>query len=183
MAGGLGLVSGDYGDGMLIGFDPATQRVSGYVSSQTGEGRFSCIFALTGRPRGSSAAISTAFPETPKADRIDGQLLLRTPQSFRVRLPTEHGGCWNVEHFADDSQPAEFSLQAPHPWISIAVVRRDKAYLFDSPASATHRKAYVVKGDGVGVRAVRPGWLQVDFAGGGRLVSGWVCQGDVYPTD
>jgi hypothetical protein len=176
------IVSGAYDD-MLIGFDPATRVVTGYFFSQTVRGQFSCIFYLKGVLHGPSAHVSTYFPETPAADLIKGELALETHMKFRVKLPSEHGGCWNVEHFADDNQPAEFTLKGHHPWTSVAVVRSDKAYFFDAPASVTHRKAYLVKGDGVGVRASQPGWLEVDFIGGHRPVSGWIRQSDIYPAN
>ena len=179
----VGIASGSYDGDMLIGFDRTTGLVTGYFSEETGEGQFSCIFYLTGTLRGSEATISTYFPEAPTEDLIKGQLVvLGTRGQFQVRLPSEHGGCWNVEHFADENEPAEFTLDAAYPWISVAVVKRDRAYFFDTPASATHRKGYVVRGDGVGVRAIERGWLQVDFVGSGKPVSGWIRQSDVYPT-
>ena len=177
-----GLAGGDYGDGLLIGFDPATSAVTGYFSMKTGGGQFSCIFYLSGKLRGATAAIDTYFPETPAEDRIKGELAVEPSQGLRVSLPTEHGGCWNVQHFADKAQPAEFTLQAAHPWTSVAVVQSDKAWFFDTPASATHRKGYLVKGDGVGVRASQPGWLLVDYVDGDKPVSGWIRQSDVYPA-
>jgi hypothetical protein len=177
------IVSGSYDGDMLIGFDRTTGLVTGYFNEETGEGQFSCIFYLTGKLRGSVAPISTYFPDAPTEELIKGQLVvLGTPGQFLVRLPSEHGGCWNVEHFADDENPADFTLDAAYPWISVAVVKRDRAYFFDTPTSATHRKGYVVRGDGVGVRAIEPGWLQVDFVGSGKPVSGWIRQSDVYPT-
>lgn len=181
-AGDVGIVSGSYNDGMLIGFDRAARVATGYFSEETGEGQFSCIFYLTGKLQGAEAPISTYFPETPTEDLIKGKLVLGTRGQFQVRLPSEHGGCWNVEHFADEEQLAQFTLDAAYPWIFVAVVKCDKAYFFDTPTSDTHRKGYVVKGDGVGVRIVQPGWLQVDFVGGDKPVSGWIRQSDVYPT-
>lgn len=176
------MVSGDYGDGMLIGVNPAIRAVTGYYSADNINGQFSCIFYLSGKLGRSPIPVSTYFPETP-AEKIKGQLFLEAPDKFRVRLSTEHGGCWNVMHFADDSIPAEFTLVAKHPWLSIAVVKSDRAYFYDTPTSAQHRKAYIVRGDGVGVRAVRPGWLQVDFLGDKRMTSGWIRQSDAYPVE
>jgi len=175
-----GVASGVYRE-MLVGFDPASRMVTGYYSSETGEGRFSCIFYLAGQQVGAKAALSTYFPETP-GEVIKGELAIEAHGQFRVRLASEHGGCWNVEHFADQDQPADFNLDTAYPWTSIAVVRRYKAYFFDTPASAVDRKGYVVKGDGLGVRAARPGWLLVDFVGGDKPVSSWIRQSDVYPT-
>lgn len=101
---------------------------------------------------------------------------------FRVQLESEHGGCANVELFADPTQPATFDLAAAHPWDAVAVVRSDKAYFYDAPGAAAHRKAYVVQGDGVGVRAAKAGWVEVDYVGGAATVSGWLKSSDLYPT-
>jgi hypothetical protein len=175
------IASGAYEDGMLIGFDPATRIVSGYFEMQRGERpSFNCIFFLAGKLEAARAEIMTYFPETPTADLIRGELMVESPKQFRVRLETEHGGCGNVEHFADKDQPAEFTLGAAYPWISIAVVRSDRAFFHDAPSASTRRRAYVVKGDGLGVRASEPGWLEVDYVGGEKPVSGWIRRVDVY---
>ena len=177
------IVSGVYEDSLLIGFDPATGVVSGYFNEERGEQpSFSCIFYLKGPLQGAEAPIETWFPETPADDVVKGRLAVSAQGRLQIGLQQEHGGCWNVQHFADSKDPAEFSLHAARPWRSIAVVKSGKAYFFDTPASPAHRKAYLVKGDGVGVRAARPGWLQVDFVGGARQVSGWIRQSDVYPA-
>ena len=174
------IVSGDY-DTLLIGVDPATRTVTGYFQDSTGAGQFSCTFYLTGKLHGRETPIRTWFPETP-ADVITGALVREGPGKFKVALSEDHGGCWNVRHFADKDQPAEFDLETAHPWISIAVVKSNKAWFYDTPHSATHRKAYMVQGDGVGVRAIRGEWLLVDFVSGAKPVSGWIRKSDVYPA-
>lgn len=177
------IASGVY-DELLIGYDPATQVVSGYYSSETGGGQYSCIFYLSGKLSGASAPISTYYPEDRLDEVIKGKLVVETHRKLQVRLPEEHGGCWNVMHFADAEQPAEFELASAYPWTSIAVVKSKRAYFFADPASAAHRKAYVVEGDGVGVRAKKPGWLNVDYVDpDGKAVSGWIKQSDVYSTN
>lgn len=176
------IVSGDYGGGMIIAVNPATLAITGYFSKDNIEGKFNCIFYLTAKLGRSPIPVSTYFPDTPE-DRIKGELFLEAPDKFKVRLSSEHGGCWNVMHFADDEFPAEFTLVTRHPWLSIAVVKSDRAYFFDTPTSPQHRKAYIVGGDGVGVRAVRPGWLQVDFLGENKMTSGWIRQDEVYPFE
>ena len=174
------IISGDY-DSLLIGVDPATQIVTGYFQDSTGAGQFSCIFYLAGKLHRPNTPIRTWFPETP-ADVITGTLVREGRGKFRVALSNDHGGCWNVRHFADKDQPAEFDLETAHPWISIAVVKSDKAWFFDTPGSVAHRKAYIVQGNGVGVRAIRGQWLQVDFVGGNKPIAGWIRKSDVYPA-
>ena len=180
-AGAQALQSGAYED-LLGAYDPATQRVTGYFSQQTGAGQFSCIFFLTGLLHGAEAAITTYFPKTPKDDVIAGHFDVQESNSVKVELATEHGGCWNVEHFADKDQPAHFNLMRAYPWTSIAVVRAAKSYFYDAPGAAKPRQAYVVEGDGLGVRASRSGWLQVDYVNDTKHVSGWIRQADVFPT-
>jgi hypothetical protein len=171
------IASGDYGGEMLIAVDPASHIVRGYYQSSTGNGQFNCIFYFSGKVNG---AIWSYFPETPD-DPIMGTLARESDGSLSVRLATEHGGCWNVRHFADKNQPAEFTLDTAYPWVSVAVIKSVRAHLYDRPTDKVPRKTYVVKGDGVGIRARRAGWLQVDFVGGGKPVSGWIRSSDVYP--
>jgi hypothetical protein len=177
------LASGRYEDSMLIAFNPATGAIHGYFNESRGEpGQFSCIFYLTGTLRGSKTEVSTFDPETPADDTIKGELTLEGRNHFQVKLPTDHGGCANVQSFVD--QPADFTLQTAYPWTTIAVVKPEKAYFYDAPGKATHRKAYVVQYDGLGVRSAKPGWLEVDFINpDGKRISGWVRQADVYPVE
>jgi len=176
----LTVESGSYSDDMLIGFDPATQVVSGYYEAYTGQKQFSCVFALTGKLGGSSTPIQTYSPDTP-SDGIRGVFLQSTRRQFTILLSAEHDGCWNVQHFSEKKRPVQFELRVAYPWISVAVIKSARAYLFDSIGSGP-RRAFLVEGDGVGVRAVRRQWLQVDFIGGRKPVSGWIRKSDVYPS-
>lgn len=175
------IASGAYDNTLLIGVDPASGAVSGYFDmTQGGQPSFSCIFYLRGRLAGRAAAVDTFFPDDPKGDLIRGSLLAQGPGKLRLALPTEHGGCANVWQFADKSQPADFELQgAARPWIAVRVVKAAKAYFSPSPG-APHGKAYLVKGDGVGVRAIKPGWVQAEFVGDTRTSSGWLPAADLY---
>jgi hypothetical protein len=177
------IATGSYADAMLIGYDPASGTLSGYFDMQRGDPpMFSCIFYLTGKLSGSGATIRTYFPQTPKDELISGTLKLQNPKAFRVALKSEHGGCANVESFADKDQPADFQLDTAYPWTSVRVVKAAKAYFYPSPAAAAHGRAYIVQGDGVGVRAAQTGWLQVDYVGGDKPVSGWLKASDLYPA-
>jgi hypothetical protein len=175
------IASGAYENTLLIGVDPATGAVSGYFDMTQGPGPpvISCAFYLRGRLAGRSAAIDTFFPDDPKGDLIRGTLSAQGSGKVRVSLPSEHGGCGNVWQFADPAQPADFALQTAKPWISVRVVRAAKAYFSPTPGAA-HGRAYLVSGDGLGVRAVQAGWVQADFVGGTRTSSGWLRDGDLY---
>ena len=181
-AAGPPIASGAYEDSLLVGYDPASNVVTGYFSMEMGlQPKFSCIFYLEGKLKGSAAAIRTYYPDTPTEDEITGALTLDGPGRLQIALPSEHGGCWNVWHFADKGDPANFLLETAHPWTSVAVVKSAKAYFYDTPGGGAHRRAYVVNGDGVGVRTSQSGWLQVDYVGGAKPISGWLRRSDVYP--
>jgi hypothetical protein len=173
--------AGVYDNSLIIGVDPATGAVSGYFDmTQGGQPSFSCIFYLKGRLAGRAAIVDTFFPDDPKGDLIRGSLSAQGPDQVRLALPSEHGGCANVWQFADKTQPADFVLLGnARPWIAVRVVKADKAYFSLSPGAA-HGKAYIVKGDGVGVRAAQAGWAQVDFFNGTRTSSGWLRDADLY---
>jgi len=176
------IASGAYDNTLLIGVDPATSAVSGYFDmTRGGQPSFSCIFYLKGRLVGGMAKVATFFPGDPKGDLIAGVLKPLGRGRVRLALATEHGGCANVWQFADMSQPADFALQQAQPWTSVRVVKASKAYFYDAPGAA-HGKAYVVKGDGVGVRAAQPGWAQADFVGENSASSGWLRESDLYPS-
>jgi hypothetical protein len=61
----------------------------------------------------------------------------------------------------------------------VRVVKADKAYFSPTPGAA-HGKAYIVKDDGVGVRATQNGWVQADFVGDTHTASGWLREADLY---
>lgn len=175
------IASGAYDNTLLIGVDPASGAVSGYFDMTRGEQpSFSCIFYLKGRITGDAATVDTYFPDDPKEDLIKGTLSASVAGKVRVSLPTEHGGCANVWQFADKTQPADFALQSARPWIAVRVVSAAKAYFYPSPGAAAHGKAYILKGDGVGIRAARTGWVQVDFVRESRTSSGWLREADLY---
>lgn len=175
------IASGAYENTLLIGVDPATGVVSGYFDMTQGGGPpvISCTFYLKGRLAGAKAAVDTFFSGDPKLDLIRGSLSAQGPGKVRLALPTEHGGCGNVWQFADPTQPADFALQDAKPWTSVRVVKAAKAYFYPAPGAA-HGRAYLVKDDGVGVRASQGGWVQADFVGGTRTSSGWLKDTDLY---
>ena len=174
------IASGVYDNTLLLAVD-ASGRVTGYFDmTQVGPPVIGCIFYLRGKVAGASAAIATYFPEDPKGDLITGQLAATGPGKARISLPTDHGGCLVIWPFADKQTPADFELQQGEPWTAIRVVKAGKAYLSPTPGAA-HGRAYLVKGDGVGVRATQNGWVQADFVGETRTSSGWLKETDLYP--
>jgi hypothetical protein len=171
--------SGGYDGELLIGYDPNARSMDGYYRSETGGGKFSCIFYFKGVIKGDSADIQSYFPESPN-EKIGGVVKLSDAGEVTISLNEDHGGCWNVQHFADKEHPAKFTLSTEHPWKSIRIIKSEKAHFFDAPNAKTPRKGYVVKGDAVGVKSASQGWLDVDYTSGGKLISGWIKESELF---
>lgn len=177
------VVTGNYGD-LMLGYDATSKVVTGYFQSGTGDDghghpQFSCIFFLRGMLDGGHASVETFFPATPK-ERISGTLTIA--EDVKIGLKEEHGGCANVEHFAD-AEPASFALDHARAWTRVGVVKSAKANFYTAPDAATAERTYVVKGDGVGLRESRDGFVHADYLGtNGKTTSGWLRADDLYPT-
>lgn len=187
------VVSGDY-EGLLIGVDPSSGTVTGYYENftgfdqATGKPRFSCIFYLRGSTNGSPPyTIDTWFPADKKReDVITGSLTTAESNGtavLKIKLPKEHGGCWNVQHFADDDG-ASFQHDATGKWVAIRVVSAQKAHFRDDADDTKKRKAYAVKGDPIRVYESRPGWVYAGFrTPDGKTTTGWIREAELFPAD
>ncbi|WP_118974751.1 hypothetical protein [Taibaiella koreensis] len=175
--------TGSY-DELDIAYNPATQMITGYFESATGydEGtdhpKFSCAFYLEGKVTGGKAKIRTYYPAQPLDDVIDGTLETGGDKTIKVHLAEEHGGCWNVQHFADE-EPAVFTFDEAQPWIEIRYVKNTKAYFHDKPSATTTRKAFVVKGDVVRISKVQDGFALCSYNGGKQVTTGWLSLQDL----
>ena len=177
-------IAGDYGE-LIVGLDPSGNRLSGYFSSSTGRGQFSCIFYFNGVIRDGRAAVDSYLPGDPLDEHIRGVVTFPRPGAVTLALQSEHGGCWNVRHFADRNDPATFHLMRSFAWRSIRIVRAARAYLYPRPSMSASRRSYLVRGDGVGVTGSAVGqteWLPVDFLGNGQRRSGWLRSADLDPV-
>jgi hypothetical protein len=175
------LIAGPYSNVLMIGRDPASGLISGYFSmTYAGPPAMSCIFYIKGTPVGAKATVETYDVDDPQGDMIVGTLTVTSNHTLTLSLPSDHGGCGNVQSFTDSPAP-DFDLDTPMPWTSVRVVKAKKAYFYASAGAATHERAYLVNGDGLGVRASQKGWLQVDYTAGDKPMSGWVREEDLYP--
>jgi hypothetical protein len=173
------VASGVYDNTLLLAVD-AGGRVSGYFDmSQAGPPQIDCIAYLRGRLAGAGGTVSASEPGLPEARPINGRIERTGAGMVRISLPQEPDGCGNIWSFANKDNPADFTLQHAEPWTSVRVVKADRAYFSASPGAA-HGKAYVVKDDGVGVRAEQNGWVQADFVGEAHTSSGWLKESDLY---
>lgn len=173
------IASGVYDNTLMLAVD-ASGRLSGYFDmSQPGPPEIDCIAYLRGKLAGSGGAVSSTEPGLPDERPINGRIASTGAGKVRISLPTEPDGCGNIWSFANQDNPADFTLQHAEPWTSVRVVKADKAYFSPKPGAA-HGRAYVVKDDGVGVRATQAGWVQADFVSDSSTTSGWLRESDLY---
>ncbi|WP_296002282.1 hypothetical protein [Rugamonas sp.] len=173
--------SGDYG-GLLIGVDQQG-TLTGYFESSTKNGQFSCIFFVSGKIGAPMVHVDTWFP----ADRDPKEVIAGTIEAdaetggnaIRVALKEEHGGCWNVQHFA--SEPASFRLTEVGTWQAIRVVSAKKAYFYEDSMGARPRKAYVVQGNALRVFEQQSGRVRVEYVSPeNKRTRGWISERDLY---
>jgi hypothetical protein len=124
----------------------------------------------------------TGWDEETKAPRFVCRFYLygekHADDSVSVRLESEHGGCWNVNHFAD-KDPSKHSLDKTGSWTSIRVVKGRRAYFHDKPDAQTRRRAYLIKDNVIRIFSQMPGWVLAEF-GDEKISRGWIKQSDLY---
>jgi hypothetical protein len=176
--------SGQYEE-LLIGTDPQTGVITGYYESATGwdekakSPRFVCSFYLHGEMQGDSAKIVTWWPGDDAEDSINGDLTFKADGSVSVRLESEHGGCWNVNHFADKDNPSNHTLDKAGSWTSVRLVKVRRAYFYNKPNEQNKRRAYLTKSNVIRVFNQSPGWVFAEY-GDERISKGWVKESDLY---
>jgi hypothetical protein len=169
--------SGAYDLGLKLAFDNKSNKLSGYFENYTGwdedtkSARFSCIFYIEGTVEGLKVKIKTYFPTDKKEDIIEGNIEIVNNKSVKIKLPEEHGGCWNVQHFADEA--AKFDLQKSTNWIQIRYTETDKTYFYNGKSIDKKSKAYLVKGDFVCIDKIDGDWAYCTYFGK-RTTSGWI---------
>jgi hypothetical protein len=179
--------SGDNGM-LMVAVDPETRIITGYFNAYVGfddpsEGpHFDCTFYFRSVAAGKQPyQIKSWFPGD--EDSIAGTIVFSAvggKTSATIRLEEEHGGCWNVEHFADGPG----SVQEPDStgtWRSIRVVAAKRAYFFDTPIATKASRKYVTTGDAVRVYEKQADRVQAEFVNeSGVRTKGWIREKDLY---
>jgi hypothetical protein len=181
--------SGNYQE-LMLAIDPKSGTLTGYYENGTGwdpeiQGpRFSCIFYVYGKKVGDQYKIQTWFPGEKNPEVITGELRFLPREkgtefpTLLLRLDQEHGGCWNVNPDLAKPEGSQLSLQNAAPWIEVRVVQANRAHFFQKPDIAP-TKAYVVRGDGLGILEKKPGWVRAVYRG---KTTGWVKETDIFPS-
>jgi hypothetical protein len=174
------IVSGAYDNTLLLAVGPGGEFRGYFAMSQPGPVEVDCITSLRGKLAGTAGTVTAYDDSDPKDVVIDGRIESTGPGMLRITLPDEPPGCGNIWAFANKDLPADFTLQHAEPWIAVRAVKAKRAYFSPAPGAA-HGRAYLVRNDGVGVRATQNGWVQADFVGETSTKSGWLKESDLYP--
>lgn len=176
------LISGDYDYGLKLAYDHTTRQLTGYFESYTGwdeetnNAKFSCIFYIEGKAAGNKFTIKTYYPLDKSDDLIEGTIEIVDNKNIKIKLPEEHGGCWNVMHFAD--KPEAFNLEKEAAWIQVRYVDTDRSYFYKDSSSETKLKSYVVKGDFIGVERIEKNRAYCSYFGK-KVSKGWLLLKDL----
>jgi hypothetical protein len=167
LAGANELHSGRYEE-LMLAVTPEHQ-VEGYYSQEMGEGvTRSCTFYLQGKPEALTTWLDDAYPGSVSASS-DGVTLT-------VEQGRQHPGCISVL-MPEIATGLELTQTASKQWIGLVTVAADKAYLLKEPGADTAKRPYIVKGDVVGVLAIKDGWAQVEFTNAkDRSFKGWISE-------
>jgi hypothetical protein len=180
---GQQLISGDYDSELKLAFDPISKMVTGYYESYTGldettqQPLFSCIFYIEGKAKSKKFAIKTYYPDNKNDDKITGALEIVNSKTCKIKLPEEHGGCWNVQHFADE--PVNFTLDKKTNWIQIRYVKSLKSYFYSDKSTTEKTKAYLVQGNFVCIEKIEQDWAFCTYFGEKNSKKGWILLKDL----
>ncbi|MBK9636918.1 MAG: hypothetical protein IPO63_03555 [Bacteroidetes bacterium] len=171
------LTSGIYSNGLTVAYDSTHQTITGYFEGeggfdeQTQQPLFSCIFYFEGRITDSVASIKSYYPFKEKADTIVGIIKIKNAQTFEMKLNEEHGGCWNVSHFAEDA--VEFKLEEKRNWKWISYVLHPNANIYSEPSDKKKEIHLIKKPMVVFVDAIMEGWCFIHFESTSKN-EGWI---------
>jgi hypothetical protein len=173
---GQSIMSGDYDIGLKLAYDKNLNKLTGYYENFTGydeesdRPKFSCIFYITGTISDSQFTVETYFPND-SSDLIVGNIHIIDQNNLIIKLPEEHGGCWNVQHFADEQ--VKYTLQKSFDWIQIRFVTKNKSYFYLDKHIDTKQKTYLVKNDFVCIEKIDGDWAYCTFYGL-KTKKGWI---------
>jgi hypothetical protein len=162
--GKMALRSGLYEE-LLVGVD-ASGRVTGSYHMEQGEGVVkTCAFTFSGQNRGGTAAIRAHGSPRGVASVLTGRLTAADDGGVVLSLPGARDlpGCGLVaDPMMEDPDGMGLSRTGDGAWTELVEVRAARAALRPSPGAPAGR-AYVVKGDVVGVLERRDGAVRVVY--------------------
>ena len=162
------LISGYYGNGLSLAYNPASKQISGYFENYTGldnngESVFSCIFYFKEALTGSKIHITSFYPADSAGSLVKGTLEIVNETNVKILLDENPGGCWNVQDF--DKTPISFSLEKKMPWLYISYITASKVYLKNATNASANKNVYLRKGDLVFVSRVKNNYAYCTYYG------------------
>lgn len=171
------LQSGVYEDLLLA--VSTTGKITGYYSESVEDSvKRTCTFFLAGpvsaqQPDAITSWSSSVFPGHITANNTGVTLAIPDGQN--------HAGCMNVL-MPEIATGLELETTQQTHWQTLMQVSSPRAYLSSTPDAATRHKAWIVKGDVVGIIQTQGGWTEVEYPGNsGKATHGWVNSNDVQP--
>lgn len=174
--------SGEYDYGINIAYDSSSKQLSGYFEGYLGWHEelkipmFSCLFYFTGTYEADTFSITSFEPDTAAGEIIPGIMHFPGDDSFVIRLEKEHGGCWNVQHFADET--LRFTLQKRADWIQIKYITTEKAYFYKEPSVKSKTSSYLIQNNMFCIEKISGEWAYGTYFGE-KETSGWIRLSDL----
>ncbi|MBK7966218.1 MAG: hypothetical protein IPK10_13665 [Bacteroidetes bacterium] len=160
-------IFGIYSNGLCIAYDSTHQILTGYFEGYGGfdeqaqQPLFSCLFYFEGHYSDSLVSIKSYYPFEEKTDTIVGTIKIKNAQTFEMKLAEEHGGCWNVSHFAE--QANEFEIVEKRNWKRISYIIHPDATIYDEPSDKKTAIQKIKKPIVVFVDAIKGDWCFIHF--------------------
>lgn len=175
------IVSGDYGSGLKLSYDSANKKLTGYFEEYTGldkqnNAMFSCIFYIEGIATGQKIDIKTYYPKDKSSDLINGTIEFLPDNKVNIKLPKDHGGCWNVQNFADEA--VTFTLFKKQPWTQIRYVSAGKTYFYGDNSGNKKLNSYLINGDFICIEKIEGLWAYCTYFGK-KARKGWLMISDL----
>ena len=170
--------TGAYSFGLRLAYDKTSNKLTGYfedytgLDEETGAPRFSCIFYIEGEVKNNQFSISTYYPFDDPSEAIEGTLTFIDDNQVAIKLSEEHGGCWNVMHFAD-KEPTKFQLEKQQKWVKVSYIKSEKAFFHKDKSIDNKQKAYLIKGDFVCIEKIDGEWAYCTYFSD-KTTSGWI---------
>ena len=173
------LKSGVYDDWFNIVSDTIENKIKGYFYAESGydeitkNSRFSCgFYFITTESSKNEYKIKTFWPGESFEDTIFGKIIVLDSNNFNIKLDSEHGGCWNVNHFADSL--SNYELTQEKNWLDIKYVIHEKINFYETPDDKKKRKAFIIKKDVVYVEKKEGNWVYCVYYGEKTITKGWL---------
>ena len=178
----IAVASAPYVRSEVTGFEPGAYEnillaisskgtITGYYREAQGEGAVkTCAFTFNGDAHADKANIIV------NADKsFSGEIHSETDGiNLKIEKGREIPGCGLVL-MPEIASGLSYDLITKAPWSELRTITRDKSFFYSEPKSGNQLKAYLVKGDVVGVVTSEGDWLQIDYySDSGKMSRRWI---------